>query len=492
MRILIADDELAKSQTLRSLFGVSAKGRNKQRPTAGTPEIGRVVVARSQPKQRGKAARGRAGSGQPQNVCIDLGDQPEQAAALFDALGIALLNRGMLEEGSMLIELALRIRRKFFGNDHPATALSLNSYSRVLRERGDYASAIDTANDALRINRRVFGDKGYPVAASLLELALAQLLQGLFKLAFDSADTGLSILRDLGLDSSDPNTTRLMDVIGRVQCALNQLGAAEATYKTLLDLDKKQLGTRKHPKYATHFANFGLVLEAQGKRRAAAKTYRDAIDLYLNSLNRDRHPNLIDAYANLGSVLRLPPVDLKESGRYLEQALKLNRSVRGETHFLVGNDHANYARWQYDSNARADASKTFGKALNIYSQNVSKRALPPDHVFIAEALTWQGRIAVERNTAASGKEAEPLLRRAREIWPAQLGPGTVGEAMATGYLGRALGLQGVPAGDEACTLLCEGYRALQQNPEASPAVIKQFAQWIKEQDCNCGPAPSAR
>lgn len=491
MRILIADDELAKSQLLRSLFGAGAKGRNKQRATAGAPEIGRVVVARSQPKQRGKAAKGRAGASRPQNVSIDLGDQPEQAAALFDALGIALLNRGMLEEGSMLIELALRIRRKFYGNDHPATALSLNSYSRVQRERGDYAGATESANEALRINRRVFGDQGYPVAASLLELALAQLLQGLFTEAIRSAETGLSILRDLGLQDSDPNTTRLMDVIGRAQCALNQLDAAADTYKALLELDKKQLGTRKHPKYATHLANFGLVLEAQKKRKAAAQTYRNAIDLYLNTLNRDRHPNLIDAYANLGSVLRLPPANLKEAGRYLEKALELNRSVRGEKHMLVGNDHANLARWQYDMGTRDSASKGFARALDIYSQNVRNRALPADHYFIAEALTWQGRIAVERDTPAGGKEAEPLLRRARDIWPAQLGPGSVGGAMATGYLGRAMALQGNPTDGEACRLLCEAYRALQGNPQASPAVIKQFAQWIKEQDCDCGPAPTA-
>jgi tetratricopeptide (TPR) repeat protein len=490
MRILIADDELAKSKLLRSLFGTGAKGRNKQRATAGAPEIGRVVVARSQPKQRGKAAKGRAGAAQPQNVCIDLGDQPEQAAALFDALGISLLNRGMLEEGSMLIELALKIRRKFFGNDHPTTALSLNSYSRVQRERGDYAGATATANDALRINRRVFGNRGYPVAASLLELALAQLLQGLFKDAFSSADTGVGILRDLGLQDTDPNTTRLMDVIGRTQCAFNQLVEATATYKALLDLDKRQLGTRNHPKYATHLANFGLVLEAQRKHKAAAKTYLNAIDLYENTLNRPLHPNLIDAYANLGSVLRLPPVDLKAAGRYLEKALELNRQVRGDSHILVGNDHANFGRWQYDTNSRDDASKSFGKALNIYQQNVRNNVLPPDHVFIAEATLWQGRIAVERATPAGGKEGEPLLRRSLEIWPAQLGPGSMGEFMAKGYLGRALGLQDAQ-NDEGCRLLCEAYRALQGNPNGSPAVLKQFAQWIKDQGCDCESAPTA-
>jgi tetratricopeptide (TPR) repeat protein len=233
-----------------------------------------------------------------------------------------------------------------------------------------------------------------------------------------------------------------------------------------------------------------LVLEAQKKRKAAAKAYRNAIDLYLNTLNRDRHPNLIDAYANLGSVLRLPPADIKESGRYLEKALELNRALRGESHILVGNDHANFARWQYDTGARDDASKRFAKALNIYAQNVSNRTLPADHVFIAEALTWQGRIAVERNTPTGGKDGEPLLRRAIEFWPAQLGPGSVGELMCKGYLGRALGLQGNQAG-EACRLLCEAYRALKGNPHGSPDVLKQFAQWIKDQDCDCGPAPTA-
>lgn len=490
MRILIADDELANSQLLRSVFGASNKGRNKQRPTAGTPEVGRVVVARSQPGKRGKTAKGRAGARRPENVCIDLGDQPEQTSALLDALGITLLNRGE-PEGATLIELGLRIRRKFYGNDHPATALSLNSYARVQRERSDYAGATESANDALRINRRVFGERGFPVVASLLELALAQLLQGLFKEAIDSAETGLGILRDVSLLESDPNTTRLMDVIGRAQCALNQLDAATDTYKTLLELDEKQLGTRKHPKYATHLANFGLVLEAQKQRKEAAKAYRNAIDLYLYTLNRDRHPNLIDAYANLGSLLRTEPRKHKEAGKYLKKALQLGQEVRGEWHMLVGNDHANLARWHYDGGKRNDANQGFAQARRIYERNVKDRSLPPDHFFIAEALTWQGRIAVERNTPEGGKAAEPLLSRAREIWPAQLGPGTVGEGMATGYLGRALFLQGLPAGDEACTLLCEGYRELLANPESSPAVIKQFAEWIREQDCDCGPGPTA-
>lgn len=490
MRILIADDEVAQSKTLRPLFAAGGKGKSKSkvRATAGAPDIGRLIFARAARKGSKKAGKSRAGSAQPGSDSLDLGDDPEQAATILDALGIALLNGGMLDEGAGLIELALRIRRKFFGNDHPATALSLNSYSRVQRERGDYEAAIIAIQDALRINRKVYGDRSLPVAVSLKELGLAQLLQGLFADARGSASQGLEILKQTGLYETDPNTTRLLDVLGRAQGALHELDAAAATYQALLPIDAKQLGTRKHPKYVTHLANFGLVLEQQGKRAAAIKAYKNAIDLYVGTLNWGRHPNVVDTYANLGSLLRTSPKQAKDAGKYLQKALDLGRSIRGESHLLVGNDYANLARWQYDTGARDGATKGFAQALAIYARNVRSRALPADHYFIAEALTWQARIAVERDTAAGGKEGEALLRKALEIWPIQLGANNPGELMAKAYLGRALGLQG---GDtsEACRLLCEGYWGLKQDPTATPEVLRRLRQWLKDQDCTCKESP---
>jgi tetratricopeptide (TPR) repeat protein len=490
MRILIADDEVAQSKTLRPLFAAAGKGKSKIRATAGAPDIGRLILARAPRKGSGKTAKGRAGSAQPSNDSLDLGDQPEQAAAMLDALGIALLNRGLLEEGAKLIELALQIRRKFFGNDHPATALSLNSYSRVQRERGDYEAATVAIQDALRINRKVYGDRGLPLSANLIELGVVQLLLGLFTDALAAANLGVDILKQTGLYETDPNTTRLLDVLGRAQSALRDSGAAEQTYKTLLALDQKQLGTRKHPKYATHLANFGLVLEQQGKRAGAIKAYQTVIDLYVGTLNRERHPNVVDTYANLGSLLRASPKPSKDAGKYLQKALELGRSIRGEAHLLVGNDHANLARWQYDTGARDSALKGFAQALTIYAKNVRSRALPANHFFIAEVLTWQGRIAVERDTSAGGKEGEPLLRKALEIWPAQLGPNSSGEQLARAYLGRALGLQGNDA-SEACRLLCEGYQGLKQDPQATPDVLRRLRGWLKAQGCTCEESPAS-
>lgn len=494
MRILIADDEVAQSKTLRPLFA-AGKGKTKIRPTAGAPDIGRLLVARAPRKlgpAKSKGNKGRAGGGMPSGGdSLDLGDQPEHTATILDALGISLLNRGMFEEGAKLIELALYIRRKFFGNDHPATALSLNSYSRVERERGDYEKATLAIQDALRINRKVYGDRSLPVAVSVKELGLVQLLLGLFTDALASAELGVGILKDVGLYETDPNTTRLLDVLGRAQLALGQVDAAEATYNTLLPLDQKQLGTRKHPKYATHLSNFAGVLETKGKRAAAAKAYEFVIDLYANILNRHQHPNLIDTYANLGSLLRTWTAKSKDAGKYLQKALELGLIVRGDKHMLVGNDYANLARWQYDTGARDGANQGFAKALDIYTRNVRKNALPANHFFIAEALTWQGRIAVEKNTPPGGKQAEPLLRRAIEIWPTQLGPNSQGEAWAKAFLGRAIFLQGADTTQEGCRLLCEGYEAVKSNPQSPPEVVRQLRAWLKEQGCNCEPAPTA-
>jgi tetratricopeptide (TPR) repeat protein len=492
MQILIVDDAIAKSKAVRGLL--SPPGR-KKRPISksaakGAPAAGHLFVSVAQNKKgkaKGKSAEDCGCHG------LDLGDQPEQAATILDALGTSLLNRGCLDQGALLIELALKIRRKFFGNNHPVTASSLNSYSRVQRERGDFDGAATAVQDSLRINRAVFGNGGLPVAYSLYELGVVQLAQGAFPDAEKSAREGLAILSAVGLLDTDPYTTRLMDVLGRAQCAQNDPKAAADTYESLLKIDRKQLGTDQHPKYATHLANYGLVKEALQKPKQAEAAYRSSIDLYENTLNRRCHPNLIDTYANLGSLLRVPPADpkrLKEAGDHLQKALDLGLQVRGANHVLVGNDYANLARWHYDTGNTKTALKNFGLARKIYDKNVASRSLPADHSFIAEALTWQGRLLVESGTATDAKQAEPLLTDAIAKWPVQRGANTVGEGVARACLGRAQYLQGNNP-KQGCTPLCEGFAIIKASPLADPAFVKRMQGWIKQQDCECVQPPTA-
>ena len=174
MRILIDDAAPATSK--------GARGRAATAVKRGRSPAGQIAVSCG-PRKTG-ADRECACAG------VDLGDQPEHAAAAIDALGVALMNRGCLDEGAKLVEQALRIRRKVFGDDHPTTALSLNSYARVLRERGELADAEKTSQTAVRINRRACDGHGLPVAVSLYELGVIHLNQGRYEDGGGGGDRG--------------------------------------------------------------------------------------------------------------------------------------------------------------------------------------------------------------------------------------------------------------------------------------------------------------
>lgn len=475
MKILIADDGVAQSPGLRGLFAAGKKSKNaKAKKSSGAAQV--VVSCAPQTASRKRAAKIDCDcSG------IDLSNQPEQLSAILDALGISLLNRGCNKEGGKLIEEALNIRRKAFGPTHPLTAASLNSYSRVLRERGDYVEAEETVRESLRINETVFGRRSLPVAVNLNELGVIELNQSRFNEAETDAKEGLAILDALKLSATDRNTTRLMDIRGRAEKALKKISDADKTFTELLALDKKQLGTTQHPKYATHLGNYAGVKIAQKDLATAEKYYRQAIDLYLNSLGRPCHPNLIDAYANLSALLRRKggAANLKQAMALAQQALALNIRVRGEMHELVGNDYANLGRVQYALGDTTNAIASFTKALRTYESNVKRGRFDPNHVFIAESLTWKGRVLVESGRNSNAGPAEDLLERAVEAWPVSLGADSLGQAIASGGLGRALYLQKKdPA--RALALLQYSYPIVEKALGAMNPLSMEIEQWLKE------------
>lgn len=473
MRILIADESVAASETLRSLF--PATRDETARTTSGTHLTIACASARDQDCRPNDCAC----------PAFDLHDQREFEAILLDTLGMALLNRGCLDEGGPLIKRAREIRAEFFGTEHPAYAISQNSYARLQREHGDFKEAESAARDALRINSQTYGLKSQAVATSLYHLGAVQLDQGRFDAAEGTAIKGLGIMCTLGPAANDPNNTRLLEIRGRAELYLGKVAKAAATYTELLELDLEELDTREHYKFVTHAGNFGMVKEMQGQKDQAERAYRDAIEFFVERFKNPCHPNLIDFYANLGSLLRErgTPEAVKEAGVLFGKALQLDQQVRGAEHVLVANDHANLGRWQYDSNDAQCAIATFGKAIDIYEQNVKEAELPAEHFFLAEARTWKGRVLVESNNREAACEALPLLELAIIHWPAQLGPGSVGEGMAKACLGRGLFLQDKEL-DRACKLLCEGY-AIVKEKSLDTAFVARVKGWVDQQGCRC-------
>ena len=405
MRIIIADDaaelpqQWAAALSNASFTALPALKSAKQRA-----EIAEAFVVACTP---GCEPAGDSSVPVPDDGCApvkplplcppcDLRDQPELLASILDSLGVALLNRGCVAEGKRLVVLALQIRRTLLGKHHPAVAASLNSFARVLRLEDDLLRAGKAIDEALQINSKVFGSSGQPLVATYTEMGVLQLYQGDDRAAKRSAMRGLAILKRCGLDPQDPNTTRLLDVLGRALLARGRLSAARSAdalfakaTKTLtraVNIDLRQVGPN-HPKYATHRGNLAGAQWAQGNLPLAETGFREVIRVYETVLNRPAHPNLLDAYANLGSVLT-------EAGRYLEAkealctALGRNQQARGPNHTLVGNDHANLGRLYFAMKADQLARQQFQKALAIYLANVKAGRLPAKHPYIAEARDW--------------------------------------------------------------------------------------------------------
>lgn len=409
-------------------------------------------------------------------VELDLSDQPELSSTLLDALGLALLHRGLVQTGTPLIETGLQIRRRFFGEDHPATALSQNSYARAHRQSGEYASAETEVRKSLAINSRTYGGNSLPVALNLNELAVIQLQLSQFTAAEQSAQSGLNILEALHLECTDPNVTRLMDTLGRVHQVRGNYERATETYLKVLDLDRRQVG-EGHLKYATHLLNFGTVLAAQGKLDEAKQTFTIAIETMKAAPSRPKHPNIVDGLANLGSVL-IGMGDLEGARTVLQEALDTDIEVRGKNHPYVGNDHANLGRLAYNLRDFKAAATSFRTALEIYEYNVGAGELPKAHAFIGEAQAWLARTLVEQ-----GKDAAEAARghasAALSILESEFGERSVEYGITNAVLGRSLYLLDKSSA-EARERLGKAYPIVMAARGADSAVAQLILGWLQE------------
>jgi tetratricopeptide (TPR) repeat protein len=410
------------------------------------------------------------------SVELDLSDQPELSSTILDALGLGLLHRGLVETVRPLIESGLQIRREFLGEDHPSTALSLNSYARVRRQSGEFTDAEAEVRKALAINSRTYGGDSLPVALNLNELAVIQLQLSQFTAAEQSAQSGLNILEALHLECTDPNVPRLMDTLGRVHQVRGNYERATETYLKLLDIDRRQVG-EGHLKYATHLLNFGTVQAAQGKLDQAKHTFTAALGVMRADTRRPRHPNIVDGLANLGSVLSaLGEFDAARG--VLQEALEMDIEVRGKNHPYIGNDHARLGRLAYDLRDFEAAAASFRAALEIYEYNVGLGQLPKTHAFIAEARVWLARTLVEYGKAAAD-DARGHALVALSIWEPEFGERSVEYAITNAVLGRSLYLLD-NSSEEARQRLSKAYPIVVAARGADSAVAQLILRWLRE------------
>lgn len=431
----------------------------------------------------------RAQDGAPAFMSPDLETQPELAASIYNAAGIAYFNRGHIELARKHIERALELRRGFYGDEHPAVAESLHSRARMHRHDGDVKAAEADIRRALGIQTRVDGRGSLAVAATLWELSVIQLESVDLAGAERSAQEGLHNIEQLYLDHCDPHVPRLLDVIARVRSSRGEHTQAAEIYSRVLHLVAEKQG-KDHPKYAIYLANLGSVEQARGNLEEAEECYRTASAVY-ERIN-ERHPNLSGIYANMGTLLQAHGSERQNEARsFLRKALLLSESIWGRDHHFHAYDQYNLARLEFDAGNVAEGRRLAEAALHTYG------SAQPDGAYTAGAMMLVGRAilddaARDDGNAPTGAElarAKALLSDSLPILRREYGERSVPFAFARGLLGRTRFLLG-DASAEPTKLLASAHACASELGGAEDRIAKQLAGWLQDAQQPSLPAPA--
>ena len=123
----------------------------------------------------------------------------ERSAALKEAEQLnrqvlQLLNQGKYLEAIPIAQLALAIREKALGADHPDVATSLNNLALLYKAQGNYTTAEPLYKLSLAIYEKALGTDHPLVATSLNNLAYLYEAQGIYPAAEPLYKRSLAIL----------------------------------------------------------------------------------------------------------------------------------------------------------------------------------------------------------------------------------------------------------------------------------------------------------
>jgi serine/threonine protein kinase/tetratricopeptide (TPR) repeat protein len=232
----------------------------------------------------------------------DLKEYPEVEATLRSKLGDIYNELGEYARAAVMFEQSLAIRKKLYGNEHPAVADSLVGMGMVLTNRGKFAEAESKHREALAIWRNLPDYENSENAAWCLG-HLAWALEGQGKLAdaevtFREALAKIKLVRGEDVADIAPQLTGLAQVLDKQ----GKRAEAETTYRNALARAKRQYGN-DNLKVAEILGALGFVLDQQGKVAEAETLYREALATEKKLLGNE-HPDVAESLTELGLVLQ--------------------------------------------------------------------------------------------------------------------------------------------------------------------------------------------
>jgi tetratricopeptide (TPR) repeat protein len=331
-----------------------------------------------------------------QRIAKDLKEQPEVAAELRHTLGTVYEALGDYEKAATALREALAMRRKLFGDEHPAVADSLNDLAAVLHAQGRLAESEATLREALAMWKKLSGNQSPGLAESLNNLGMVLLWQG--KLAeAESVEREAVAMQTKLTGEENPTAAMFLGNLGAMLTHQGKLAEAETMHRRALAIERKLL-SGEHPNIATSLNNLAEVLEEQGNLAEAEATFREVVAMR-RKLFGNEHPVLAMSLNNLATVLQ-DERKLAEAEALQREALAMQRKSLGNEHPSVAASLRNLAVLLRQRGNLAEA-----EALGREYLTLAEKTLPDDwRAFDARVLLGSTLLGQQKYA-----QAEPLL-----------------------------------------------------------------------------------
>lgn len=335
----------------------------------------------------GRALRGRDAHEEAEEVmqrALDIrirsyGERDAGVAEIRDQISQLHYARGDYKQAETLCRRALEDRRRALGEDHPDVALSLNNLAVIRLALADLDEATELLEEALQLRRRLYGDVHGSVSQSLLNLGNVKLRQ-----------------RDL--DQAEPLLTEALEVYEKIYGddhsevaeALYSLSLiyrrrdiprAEKTLQRVLDIRRKASGN-DHPSVVQGLLALARLYRKSDPDRAESQ-FREAIDLQGRILAPDDHRR---SYALLELAKLLLDNDkgnTEEAETLSRQAYELRANALPEDHWETAFAQAHWGR-SIATRGRVAA----GRELLITALRAIENHLGPDHRRARDVRSW--------------------------------------------------------------------------------------------------------
>ncbi|MCB9100912.1 MAG: tetratricopeptide repeat protein, partial [Anaerolineales bacterium] len=254
--------------------------------------------------------------------------QDEEGARLCTELGQHLWQIGDYEGALPYYQKALQIRDKRLGQEHLATAQSLNNLGHLLYSQGKLVEARSYLEQALAIREKLLGEDHIDLTDSLNYLGQWYYTRNDFVTAKAIFERAVAISAN-ELGETHPLTGEFINNLGMCFLGSNDFDGALPHLLQALIINEQALGS-EHPDTAMNLNNIAFALSKGGQQAEAQPYYERALAIRQKVLGDD-HPDTGQSLKNLGALL-LDQGNLTGARAHLEAALQVYHKAYHDPH----------------------------------------------------------------------------------------------------------------------------------------------------------------